>query len=66
MLGEEVVGMAVVVADSVVEQEDEKVVVPLVWSVVVLEDEREAVWSAWEGQVLGVAVLEVLVQVASG
>jgi hypothetical protein len=49
MSGEEVAVMEVVVADSVVEQEDEVVeqeevvVVPLVGSVVGLEDEREAV-----------------------
>jgi len=61
MSGEVVVGMEVVVAGLVVEQEDEEVVVPLVWWVVGLEDEWEVVWSALEGQVLGVAVLEVSV-----
>ena len=66
MSGEEVVGMEAVEADSVVEREDEEEVVPLVWSAVGLEDEREGVWSASEGQVLEVAVMEVLVQVVSG
>jgi len=57
--------MEVVEDDSAVEQEDGLAVVPLVGSVVGLEDEREAVWSVSEEQVLEVAVSEVLVQAAS-
>jgi hypothetical protein len=53
MLGE-VVGMEEA-AGSVVEQEGEEVVVPQVWSVVVPEDEWEAVESALEERVLEVA-----------
>jgi hypothetical protein len=52
----EVVVIEVVVADSVVEQEDGEVVVPLVGSGVGLEDEQEAVGSVLEGRVLEVAV----------
>lgn len=52
--------------DLVVEQEDEKVVVPLVWLVVGPEDEREAVWSASVGRVLEVAAMEVLAQAVLG
>jgi len=55
----------VVVADSVVEQGDEEVVVPLDGSGVGLGDEQEAVGSVSEGQVLEVAVTEALVQAAS-
>jgi hypothetical protein len=62
----EVVVIEVVVADSVVEQEDGEVVVPLVGSGVGLEDEQEAVGSVLEGRVLEVAVPEGLAQVASG
>lgn len=58
--------MEAVVVDSVVEQEDEEAVVPLAWLVVGLEGEREVVWSASGGRVLEVAVMEVLVQAASG
>ena len=61
MSGEVVV--TVVVADSVVEQEDE-VVVPLVGSGVGLGDEQEAVGSVLKGRVLEVAVSEVSVQEA--
>jgi len=64
--GEGVVGMVVVAADSAVGQEDGWVVVLPVWSVVGLEDGREVVWSASEERVLGVAVMEVLVQAALG
>lgn len=64
MSGEEVVE-TVVVAELVVEQEDE-VVAPLVCSVVGPEDEREAARSALEGQVLEVAGSEVSAQAASG
>lgn len=66
MSGEEAVGMAVVVADSVVEQEDGEVVVPLVDSAVGPEDEREAAGSVLEGRALEVAVSGVSVQVVSG
>ena len=54
-----------VVADSVVEQEDGEVVVPLVGSGVGPGDEQEAVMSVLEERVLEVAALEVLVQAAS-
>ena len=55
----------VVVADWVVEQEDEEVVVPPAGSVVGPGDEQEVVGSVSEGQVLEVAVPEALVQAAS-
>ena len=54
-----------VVADSAVEQEDGKVVVPLVGSGVGLGDEQEAAGSVSKGRVLEDAVSEVLVQAAS-
>lgn len=63
MSGEVVVGTEAVVAYSVVEQEDEEAVVPLVDSAVGLGDELEADGSALEGRVLGVVVSEVSVQV---
>ena len=65
MLGE-AVGTGVVVVDSVVEQEDGDVVVPLVYWAVGLEDERGAVVSVLEERVLEVAVSGVSVQAASG
>lgn len=58
------VAVMAVVADSVVEQEDGEVAVPLVGSAVGLEGEEEGVRSALEGQVLEVVVSGVSVQAA--